>query len=96
MVEGTALEMRRRCKPTVGSNPTPSASKKGALCPLFTGGLGSVNGPALRLGEDEEHAKACSEQFRPLAAIMCQLVPGFGPMAALVRMLVLLICQTTA
>src|SRR5881394_1235005 len=30
-------------------NPTPSASKKGALCPLFTGGLGSVNGPALRL-----------------------------------------------
>lgn len=27
MVECTALEMRRRCKPTVGSNPTLSAIK---------------------------------------------------------------------
>src|SRR6185437_9219917 len=26
VVEGTALEMRRRCKPTVGSNPTLSAN----------------------------------------------------------------------
>src|ERR1700760_1227235 len=26
VVEGTALEMRRRCKPTVGSNPTLSAT----------------------------------------------------------------------
>src|SRR6185437_13033607 len=40
VVEGTALEMRRRCKPTVGSNPTLSANKKGALCPLFIGGSG--------------------------------------------------------
>ena len=28
MVEGTALEMRRTCKRTVGSNPTPSATQK--------------------------------------------------------------------
>ena len=27
VVEGTALEMRRTCKRTVGSNPTLSASK---------------------------------------------------------------------
>ena len=31
MVEGTALEMRRTCKGTVGSNPTLSANKKGPL-----------------------------------------------------------------
>ena len=28
MVDGTALEMRRACKGSVGSNPTLSASKK--------------------------------------------------------------------
>ena len=40
MVEGTALEMRRTCKGTVGSNPTLSASGKGPAAPIFTGGVG--------------------------------------------------------
>ena len=35
MVEGTALEMRRTCKRTVGSNPTLSANEKGPLWGLF-------------------------------------------------------------
>lgn len=45
MVDGTALEMRRACKGSVGSNPTLSAIKKGPIGPFFDGGLGEVNGP---------------------------------------------------
>ena len=43
MVDGTALEMRRACKGSVGSNPTLSAIKKGPLRSLFYGELGSVD-----------------------------------------------------
>ena len=35
MVDGTALEMRRACKGSVGSNPTLSATKNGALAAPF-------------------------------------------------------------
>jgi hypothetical protein len=48
VVDGTALEMRRACKGSVGSNPTLSAIKKGPLWALFYGGLGSMNDPPVR------------------------------------------------
>ena len=34
-VKCTGLENRRRCKPSVGSNPTPSASEQVAPCPAL-------------------------------------------------------------
>ena len=44
MVDGTALEMRRTCEGTVGSNPTLSANKKAPkFGGLFIGGSGLVN-----------------------------------------------------
>ena len=48
MVDGTALEMRRACKGSVGSNPTLSAIQKGPLRPLLNGGMGAVVGFALK------------------------------------------------
>ena len=41
MVEGTALEMRRTCKGTVGSNPTLSANKKAPEWGLFYWRIGA-------------------------------------------------------
>ena len=52
MVEGTALEMRRTRKGTVGSNPTLSAKKRGPLRALFLGGLGSVDDPLFDMTAD--------------------------------------------
>jgi hypothetical protein len=57
VVDGTALEMRRACKGSVGSNPTLSAIKKGPLRALFYGGLSSVNDPPVRQFADRRFGR---------------------------------------
>lgn len=72
VVDGTALEMRRACKGSVGSNPTLSASKKGATTgPFFTGGDGGgFRTPvrqigASRFGQAKPDPSAARTESRP-------------------------------